>query len=154
MASPHDAFRLEYQAGSRARRRPSPSHRDVFCLPAAGPCVAEARRRLRARLEEWAVDEAVRDDAGLILSELFTNAIRHSDSRLIACGARLTGHALRLEVADQGRSVTMPQAREADVDEEGGRGLLLVGALAAQWGVHVCADGRGRVVWAVLPHAR
>lgn len=31
--------------------------------------------------------------------------------------------------------------------DEGGRGLLLVGAYAAEWGHRRCADG-GKVVWA------
>lgn len=112
--------------------------------------MAEARRRLRTRLEEWAVEAEVCDDAGLVMSELFTNAIRHSDSRLIVCGVRITSRLVRIEVADEGSSLTAPQPRGADLDQEGGRGLLLVDALAADWGVHVCEDGRGRVVWAQL----
>ncbi len=131
-----------------------PSRTDVFHLPAVGACVAEARRRLRALLTARGVDEEVREDAELVLSELFTNAIRYSDSRRIACAARVTGTMLRLEVADQGRGLTEPRARSAGVDEEGGRGLLLVNALAQTWGVHPCADGRGRVVWAVLKRSR
>lgn len=139
VASSFDALRLE-----------RPSHRDVFHLPALGAQVAEARRRLRALLSEWGVDEDMCSDAGLVLSELFTNAVRHSDSEKIVCGLRLTREALRLEVADEGRGTTEPRTREATTDEEGGRGLLLVGALSRTWGVHSCTDGRGRVVWAVL----
>ncbi|WP_308288871.1 ATP-binding protein [Streptomyces humicola] len=139
MASSYDALRLE-----------RPSHRDVFHLPALGAQVAEARRRLRTLLNDWGVDEDMCSDAGLVLSELFTNAVRHSDSEKIVCGLRLTPEALRLEVADEGRGATEPRTREATADEEGGRGLLLVGALARAWGVLPCTDGRGRVVWAVL----
>jgi serine/threonine-protein kinase RsbW len=150
VASSHDALGLERPAGSDVPRHLCASRTDVFHLPALGACVAEARRRLRALLAERGVDEDVRDDAGLVLSELFTNAIRYSDSERIACALRVTSSLLRLEVADQGRGLTQPQPREAGVDEESGRGLLLVNALAAAWGVHPCGDGHGRVVWAVL----
>lgn len=139
VASSYDALRLE---------RPSP--RDVFHLPALGAQVAVARKRMRTLLSEWGVDEDMCSDAGLVLSELFTNAVRHSDSETIMCGLRLTRGSLRLEVADEGRGATGPCTREASADEEGGRGLLLVGALSRTWGVQPCTDGRGRIVWAVL----
>ena len=139
VASSYDTLRLERG-----------SHRDVFCLPALSTQVAEARRRLRTLLSEWDVDEDMCSDATLVLSELFTNAVRYSDSEKIVCGLRLTREALRLEVADEGGGTTEPCTREAASDEEGGRGLLLVGALSRKWGVHPCTDGRGRAVWAVL----
>lgn len=122
----------------------------MFHLPALGACVAEARRRLRTLLSAQGIDTEVRDDAGLVLSELFTNAIRYSDSERITCALRVAGNVVRLEVGDQGRGLTEPQSREAGVDEESGRGLQLVDALAAAWGVQTCPDGRGRLVWAVL----
>ncbi|AEW97319.1 regulatory protein [Streptantibioticus cattleyicolor NRRL 8057 = DSM 46488] len=141
--------RREPAAGSRTGPR-AHNPMDVFHLPALGACVAEARRRLRTLLAARGVEGEVGDDAGLILSELFTNAVRYSDSTRIACALRVTTHLLRLEVADQGRGASEPHAKDAAFDEEGGRGLLLVDALAQTWGVHPCADGHGRVVWAVL----
>ncbi len=125
---------------------------DVFRLPALGSCVAEARRRLRTLLIQQGVDTEARDDAGLILSELFTNAIRYSDSERITCALRVTGTLLRLEVADQGRGLTEPHSRQPTAEEECGRGLLLVNAVALAWGVQTRRDGRGRLVWAVLRH--
>jgi len=122
----------------------------VFHLPALGICVSEARRRLRALLIDQGVDGEAREDAGLVISELFTNAIRYSESERITCALRITGNLLRLEVADQGRGLTEPQSREAGVDEESGRGLTLVDAVAVAWGAQTCPDGRGRLVWAVL----
>lgn len=98
------------------------------------------------------MDVESRDDAGLVLSELFTNAIRYSDSERITCALRVTGNLMRLEVADQGRGLTEPQSREPGVEEESGRGLLLVNAVALAWGVQTCTDGKGRLVWAVLRH--
>jgi serine/threonine-protein kinase RsbW len=125
---------------------------DVFHLPALGVCVGEARRRLRTLLTEQGVEGEARDDAGLVLSELFTNAIRYSDSERITCALRVTGHLLRLEVADQGRGLTEPQSREPTAEEESGRGLQLVNAVALAWGVQTCQDDKGRLVWAVLRH--
>lgn len=130
---------------------------DTFQLPALGTSVAEARRRVLARLREWDVPEDVRDDAEVIVSELFTNAVRHTESRTVGCEVRYCGDRLRVEVADQGRAASVPRRRDASVDEEGGRGLLLVAALAEVWGVTAAPirrgsdrDDCGRMVWAVL----
>lgn len=124
----------------------------MFHLPALGACVGEARRRLRTLLCDQGIHCEARDDAGLVLSELFTNAVRYSDSERITCALRVTGNLLWLEVADQGCGLTEPQSREAAADEECGRGLQLVNALAVAWGVQTCHDGRGHLVWAVLKH--
>ncbi|MFJ5214692.1 ATP-binding protein [Streptomyces sp. NPDC088354] len=145
MASSPDALRLERRGDLDARR----CH-DLFRLPAHGSSVAAARHRVRARLREWEADEGLRDDAEMIVSELFTNAVRHTGSEHIACALWFDGERLRLEVTDQGRAPTAPRPRAAGVDEEGGRGLLLVGALSQVWGVRPSDDGLGRVVWAEL----
>lgn len=145
VASSPDALRLERRGTPDARRC-----RDLFRLPAHGSSVADARHRVRARLREWETDEGLRDDAEMIVSELFTNAVMHTGSEFITCGMGYDGTRLRLEVSDQGRAPTAPRPRAAGVDEEGGRGLLLVGALSQAWGVRPTDDGGGRVVWAEL----
>lgn len=126
------------------------SSHDAFRLAAQNAAVAEARRRVRARLCEWGVAGELCDDAGLIVSELFTNALRYGDSEKIACAVRLLDGLVRVEVAEQGHGLTVPQPRVAGVDEEGGRGLLLVSALSEAWGVMAGESGCGRVVWAEL----
>ncbi len=115
-----------------------------------GASVADARARIRARLSEWGADAELRDDAGLVVTELFTNAVRHTDSKHIMCALRDIGPYVRLEVTDQGCADASPVPCTATDDEEGGRGLLLVSALAAAWGSDPAADGAGRVVWAEL----
>ncbi|MEC4019041.1 ATP-binding protein [Streptomyces sp. H27-D2] len=127
----------------------APSH-DAFHLPALSASVAEARRRVLSQLREWGIAEEVRDDAGLVVSELFTNALRHTDSEKIGCELRFNGDLLRVEVADQGCGTLEPREQVSDADQEGGRGLLLVGALSDTWGVRPDKSGRGRVVWADL----
>lgn len=124
-------------------------HRDVFHLPARDASVAVARRRIGKLLCEWGVAEPVHDDAALIVSELFTNALVHTDSAEITCRVQTTLETVYLAITDQGRGASGPEVREPEEDENG-RGLLLVNALAELWGVRN-EHGHGRTVWAVLP---
>lgn len=124
-------------------------HRDVFCLPARDASVAVARRRVGERLCEWGVAPPVHDDAALVVSELFTNALVHTDSTEITCRLQTTLETVYLAITDQGRGVPGPEVREPE-EAENGRGLLLVNALAELWGVRD-EHGCGRTVWAVLP---
>ncbi|HEV2346226.1 MAG TPA: ATP-binding protein [Actinocrinis sp.] len=125
-------------------------HRDIFQLPAHGTSVAAARHRVGERLRQWGVTEPVYDDAALVVSELFTNALVHTESTEITCRLQTTTETVYLAITDQGHGATGPQVREPDV--ESGRGLLLVNALAELWGV-TNEHGCGRTVWAVLPWA-
>ena len=77
-------------------------------------------------------------DVGVLLaSELFGNSVRHSRSGAPGGTVTVTVVAesglVRVEVTDGGGPGT-PRVRQAGRDEEGGRGLELVAALAAQWG--------------------
>ncbi|MGK5637013.1 ATP-binding protein [Streptomyces sp. URMC 126] len=134
--------------------RPQAAYAYGFNFPALNASVAEARRRVLARLREWGIDETACDDARLVVSELFTNAVRHTDSDKVSCHLRVSEALVRIEVADHGRASTEPRARCSGTDEESGRGLLLVGALSQAWGVRPDDAGRGRIVWADLPHRR
>jgi serine/threonine-protein kinase RsbW len=135
-SSSHEALRVE--------------RRDLFRLPARGASVADARRRMRTKLREWGVGGELSDDAELVLSELFTNAVRYTGSELVRCEFRVVGGLLRLEVTDQGDGLSEPLPRVAETDDECGRGLLLVTALSTAWGVRAVEGGHGRVVWAEL----
>ncbi|MBS2963178.1 ATP-binding protein [Actinocrinis puniceicyclus] len=123
-------------------------HRDVFCLPAHGASVSTARSRVAEQLHSWGVDESVYEDAVLIISELFTNALVHTDSSEITCRLQTTAHTVCLAITDQGCGPSGPRVREPDV--ESGRGLILVSALTELWGVNT-EQGEGRTVWALLP---
>jgi len=131
-----------------------PCRRDVFRLPASSASVADARGRVRARLSEWGLDPELLDDAGLVVTELFTNAVRHTHSEKITCLLQDAGGVIRLEVTDQGRSAGVPVPCDAREDEEGGRGLLLVSLLSLAWGSDPADGGPGRRVWAELPTGR
>ncbi|WP_413759385.1 ATP-binding protein [Streptomyces sp. MMBL 11-3] len=113
--------------------------------------VGLARRNVRELLSTWGTDPEAADNAVLVTSELVTNALTHTASKWIVCRLRTDGYRLHLEVEDQNRGLAIPAQRTAGPDDQGGRGLLLVGTLSSDWGVRDTAHGSGRVVWAVLP---
>ncbi|MDT0305840.1 ATP-binding protein [Streptomyces sp. DSM 44917] len=125
--------------------------REWFQLPALAASVATARHRVGRRLHRWGLPEAVRDTAELVISELVTNVVLHTDSRTVVCRLDGTGHRLRIEVADEGPGLPAVPARAASADAraEHGRGLMLLDALTARWGVHSPA-APGCTVWAEL----
>ena len=82
------------------------------------------------------------DVVSLLVSELVTNAIRHADSE-VEVAVRLLPEALRVEVGDTGQGT--PTVVEAAPDAEQGRGLAMVEALAAAWGVE--PENDGKIVW-------
>jgi len=130
---------------------------DVFRLPALDASVAVARRRVLELLAAWQVSEDRCADAQLLVSELVTNAVRHTGSRQVGCEVRLAGGRLRLEVTDQGgsdRPFPCPAGGTPDTDGENGRGLLLVSVVADDWGIRTDgpdeAPERGHTVWAEL----
>lgn len=117
----------------------------VLDLPDDLSSVATARRFVRQKLVEWGHEDCL-DDAMLVVSELAANALTHAESsyrvRLAAAGP-----ALRIEVEDDGTGTPEPQPLTET--EESGRGLHLVGALAASWGMEAGESG-GKRVWAEL----
>ncbi|WP_263166456.1 ATP-binding protein [Streptomyces sp. SCSIO ZS0520] len=111
--------------------------------------VARARDALRHQLALWQVDGEVTDTAVLLLSELATNALcaKTRPGHEILVRFELNGTELRLEVSDA--SDEKPTMREAGPEDESGRGLALVTALAESWGV-APRLGVGKTVWARL----
>ncbi|MDT0266025.1 ATP-binding protein [Streptomyces sp. DSM 44915] len=121
-----------------------------FRLPAIPTSAAEARRLTREQLREWRMPGEASDSAQLVISELVTNALRHTESDTVGCEVRLLGSLLRVAVASEG-SGPRGAPRTAGTEDEGGRGLLLVCSLAQVWGVRPHDAGAGHVVWADLP---
>lgn len=119
-------------------------------LPARRASVGVARHRLAEQLNAWSVPLSAVDDATLLISELATNAVVHTASSRMLCGVALSPDGrLRIEVHDdQGAHCEAPDS--TDLDEESGRGLLIVRSLADSWGVRPSPSTRGKVVWAVL----
>ncbi len=101
--------------------------------------VAQARSFLASFLAPWCLDELT-SVAVLLVSELAANAVVHARSRF---GVRLTLTAADLVVEVQDQSPRLPKLTRRATD--GGRGITIVDALAADWGHR--RDGRGKVVW-------
>ncbi|THA71795.1 ATP-binding protein [Streptomyces sp. A0958] len=97
-----------------------------------------------AALSCWGLEELA-DDGALIVTELVANAVQHARQDSIRVVVeRTAARKVRVAVTDFSRA--RPVERRAG--DEGGRGLLLVAALAVDWGT----DERcwGKVVWAEL----
>jgi anti-sigma regulatory factor (Ser/Thr protein kinase) len=103
-------------------------------------------RQARADVRDLLAGCPAADDVILCLSELAANAVLHSNSRrpggtfTVRIGSR-PGAYLRLEVEDDGGPWLAPAP-----DPGSGRGLDIIGALAAEWGV--ATSPAGRTVWA------
>jgi anti-sigma regulatory factor (Ser/Thr protein kinase) len=115
-----------------------------WILSADAESVHAARILVGRELRRWGTGELV-DDCSVIVSELVTNAIRHGGTafslRLGSDGSWVYG-----EVFDAGDG--LPCEAPGDLDATDGRGLLIVGTLADDWGV-VEAEGGGKTVWFV-----
>ncbi|MFD8716890.1 ATP-binding protein [Streptomyces sp. NPDC059629] len=132
----------------------SSARRVDFALPAAGASVAEARRRVRHHLLTWHLDEDSRDTAVLVVSELFTNAVLHSNGQAVTCVLAVAEGQLFVQVEDDSTGPPIPNPRHAPAHDEGGRGLMLVDAVSRRWGVSRSEDrGGGWIVWATLDAA-
>jgi DNA-binding NarL/FixJ family response regulator len=91
----------------------------------------EARAVVRQLLRGWGYHELV-DDAALVVSELVTNAVEHTDSSCAMLVNR-SGRGVRIEVRDEGAGTPDPRPQSATAEH--GRGLMIVSALARAWGV-------------------
>lgn len=87
-------------------------------------------------------------DAALMVSELFGNAVTHGpDGAQVLVACLLGRQGARIVVCDRG-GPTQPRLRDGNDLAEGGRGLQVVDALAARWGSFRTA--RAQVVWCDL----
>ncbi|MFF3891127.1 ATP-binding protein [Streptomyces sp. NPDC001914] len=117
-------------------------------------------------LDAWGhpYDSHVNETLTLITAELCANAVRHGRVPGRDFHVRLTAEPdrgrLRLEVSDtraeRRPAVTTPTAPDAKSgsESESGYGLLLVAALADDWGVTDRRSGPGKTVWASLSASR
>jgi anti-sigma regulatory factor (Ser/Thr protein kinase) len=129
----------------------------ALLLPFTASSVGVARRRLIGDLTEAGVYEATACDAGLVISELISNALRHA-SPLPGCVVKVSWKLLQdsveVEVSDGGGPTT-PAVNEPTNWAIGGRGLGIVARLSLHWGVRAEEgddDGEPETtVWAELP---
>jgi len=106
--------------------------------------VGAARRYVRGVLDREGVEAG---EALLVVSELATNAVAHGGAGGFAVVVSGGDDVVRIEVRDSGAGGGV-RVREAGEEDETGRGLLLVEAVARRWGVRT--GGHGTTVWAEL----
>ncbi|CAL9553506.1 hypothetical protein SUDANB15_04460 [Streptomyces sp. enrichment culture] len=114
-----------------------------------------ARRLASCQMDAWGWHHGTpaHDAVELIVAELANNAVTHGrvpgrDAELRLTADRGDG-LVRVEVSDT-RGERGPRAGSGDPGADGGRGLLLVAALADAWGVDGRTGGPGKTVWAVV----
>ena len=108
---------------------------------------AAARRFVRDVLHRWSAG-FLEEPVLLCTGELVTNAIVHVSSD-IEVEVTLVGDVVRVAVHDA--SPTPPLRQAPGADAESGRGLLLVEALSARWGVERLGSADGKAVWFEVP---
>ncbi|MFI6034958.1 SpoIIE family protein phosphatase [Streptomyces sp. NPDC051315] len=109
----------------------------------------QARRFSRRTLRAWGIPDDAMDAALLVVSELVTNALVHTDGR-VRLDLTLINHRLRVAVTDASpRTPVKPTS--LGWEATGGRGILLVEAVSDTWGT-VPVSG-GKQVWSELPLA-
>ncbi|MFE1384214.1 ATP-binding protein [Streptomyces sp. NPDC058740] len=116
-----------------------PSYRAGYVARDTAP--SRARHDVVLALRTWGLEQLA-DTAELLVSELVTNAVVHTDSRTIGVVVtRTSDRAVRIMVLDTERSDMSAQACPSG-DEESGRGLFLVAALADRWDIERVATGK------------
>ncbi|MGK4583065.1 ATP-binding protein [Kitasatospora sp. HPMI-4] len=119
-----------------------------WCLSRHFRSVGRARSLLRDQAATWQLPSESAEMAVLLLSELMTNACWHArvpQGRHITARCVRYADRLRVEVSDA--SSELPEPRQAAPEDESGRGLALVEALADAWGAHLRECGVGKTVW-------
>ncbi|WP_405574072.1 ATP-binding protein [Streptomyces phaeochromogenes] len=102
------------------------------------------RRIVRSYLREWEMAELT-DAVELGVTELLANVVRHVPDRRCEFLLLRQVAGVRVEVMDGcPRLPSIPA--ELSLEAEGGRGLVLLDAVADKWGVDFMAGG-GKTVW-------
>ena len=92
-------------------------------------------------MHQWGLG-GLADTACLLTSELLTNAVRHATNP-IELHLHHSTHEIIIQVEDD--DLHLPQHRIAHDDADNGRGLMLVDALAGNWGSRLTSTGK--TVW-------
>ncbi|WP_324615953.1 ATP-binding protein [Streptomyces sp. WM6372] len=116
-----------------------------------------ARRLVGVQLDAWGIPYGctLAEDVELVIGELAANAVVHGHvpGRNFEVVLRYDGRRVWVEVSDA-RGEQRPPRAPAPADPwsaEGGRGLVVVEAVAREWGVRDRPPGHpGKTVWACL----
>lgn len=128
--------------------QPSFADRARATFAAEPRSVPAARRYTEAQLAAWGVTgQSVA--AGLIVSELATNAVLHAHSSF-ELELSHTADTVRIAVSDE--SVAPPVLQDPRVNSESGFGLRIISKLASDWGFQL--GDAGKEVWVRLASAQ
>lgn len=119
------------------------AHQGHDVLASTAVWVGHLRRIGAQKLSACGLSSLV-DDAQVLISELLTNGFRHGAGHQVVFRLVITTDMVVIEVDDG--SPGRPEVHEAGADEESGRGMFLVNALADSWGV----SEDGTRTWCVL----
>ncbi|WP_052433322.1 ATP-binding protein [Streptacidiphilus carbonis] len=118
-------------------------------LPAHPASCSLARELTLDLLQSWGL-AALGEAAVQLVAELTANSIMHSGCSTLRLRVTRRGGAVRIEVRDP--SHALPLLIQGDPDDDHGRGMHLVDALADRWGADLLPYGKG--VWCDLHIAR
>jgi anti-sigma regulatory factor (Ser/Thr protein kinase) len=104
--------------------------------------VTQARRFTLAAVAD--LPPQLSDAVAVMVSELAANAVRHTGSHFTVTIDR-SPELIRIAVTDRGAG--SPMVRNPEPVEVSGRGLQIVQALAADWGVVPASEPPGKTVW-------
>ena len=109
---------------------------------------AQARRYVEEFLDQKDLGYLL-DDVRLVVSELVTNAAVHARTRIRVTIEEMP-FCVKLTVYDQSVDVPVKSlASRVSADDESGRGLWIVDACSADWGVDLPEDGE-KCIWALF----
>jgi serine/threonine-protein kinase RsbW len=136
---------------------------NVMFLPHEPRALGLARRQVRGDLASLGLGGVLVDDVVLVVSELVGNAVQHARAlpgELLELSWWLAADGVHLQVTDGGSALPVELgladgavSRPAHGARRGlgdsGRGLIIVGEVAARWGAAVESPDR-HTVWAVI----
>ncbi len=124
----------------RWRQPPNAPRRAVFRLHRDLTRLRDLRGVLGRLVSSWRLEGHVdAETLTLLTTELATNALVHTETPATAT-VTYRGPLVRVEVHDG--SARLPERREADAYDIGGRGIALIEELAAEWGSRVTPTGK------------
>ena len=104
-----------------------------FSLPRDTSAALIARRTIERHVDA-ALDDGHVEELKLLVSELVNNAVIHGEGA-ISLRLQIDDGIVRGDVVDGGDGFER-EVRERGPDDVGGRGLIIVEALASRWGIH------------------
>ena len=115
-------------------------------IPSSVHAPSRARRAVEAL--SGSLEETIVEQLKLLATELVTNSCRHAAAKGDPIGVMLAvdERVVRIAVTDTGPGFTVPEGGPT-IDDESGRGLFIVDAMADRWGVDAVGGSR---VWCEL----